>query len=82
MKVPRDLDGDELIRRLRKFGYERTRQSGSHIRLTRTKEGVAHHITIPLHHPLRIGTLNTILGEIAENLGISKDELLEKIVRS
>lgn len=79
MRVPRNLHGDELIRRLRKLGYQRTRQSGSHVRLTRTHAGGDHHITIPLHHPLRIGTLTAILGEIAENLGITKDELLRKI---
>ncbi|NYE57789.1 putative RNA binding protein YcfA (HicA-like mRNA interferase family) [Carboxydothermus ferrireducens DSM 11255] len=34
-----------------------TRQTGSHIRLTTTLKG-EHHVTIPLHDPLKIGTLN------------------------
>ena len=34
MKIPRDLSGSELIKRLKKLGYTPTRQSGSHIRLT------------------------------------------------
>lgn len=35
MRLPRDLDGGTLIERLRKLGYEQTRQTGSHVRLRR-----------------------------------------------
>lgn len=49
MKLPRNLDGDELVRRLKRFGYETTRQTGSHIRLTRISEDGEQHITIPNH---------------------------------
>jgi len=55
-KLPRSLSGQELIRKLRKLGYAPTRQVGSHIRLT-TEENGTHHITIPDHSPLKIGTL-------------------------
>ncbi len=34
MKLPRDISGEELAKLLKKFGYEITRQTGSHIRLT------------------------------------------------
>jgi predicted RNA binding protein YcfA (HicA-like mRNA interferase family) len=34
LKLPRDLSGDELIRALRRFGYQITRQTDSHIRVT------------------------------------------------
>lgn len=34
MKLPRDLSSDDLIKRLSVLGYEITRQTGSHIRLT------------------------------------------------
>jgi len=34
MKIPRDISGEELARLLKKYGYEVTRQKGSHIRLT------------------------------------------------
>ena len=30
MKIPRDCNGDELVRALRRLGYETQRQSGSH----------------------------------------------------
>ena len=79
MRVPRDLDGAELIRRLRKLGYEQTRQSGSHVRLTRHSEEGDHHVTVPLHSPLRVGTLNAILGDVAARLGVSKDEVIGRV---
>lgn len=60
----------------KKFGYEITRQKGSHIRLT-TQEPSEHHITIPNHVPLKVGTLSAILSDIAEHFGIEKEELME-----
>jgi predicted RNA binding protein YcfA (HicA-like mRNA interferase family) len=56
VKLPRDLSGAELAKNLGRVGYEVTRQTGSHIRLTINKP-VQHHITIPAHDALRIGTL-------------------------
>ena len=77
-KIPRDIAGYELIKIIGKFGYQITRQTGSHIRLTTTENGI-HHITVPNHSPLRIGTLSNILSDIGEHLQISKMELLEKL---
>lgn len=34
MRLPRDLTGAELVRRLAKLGYRQTRQTGSHVRLS------------------------------------------------
>ena len=78
MKLPRDIDSLQLIKSLNKFGYEPTRQSGSHIRLT-TQQNGQHHITIPNHDPLKIGTLNAILIEVAQHLSVSKQELIERL---
>ncbi len=36
MKLPRDLSGDDLARALQQFGYQPTRQTGSHLRLITT----------------------------------------------
>lgn len=80
MRIPRNLGGDEFIKRLQRLGYQPTRQSGSHVRLTRRSLQGEHHITVPLHHPLRVGTLNAILSDIAENLGMSKEELIRSIL--
>jgi predicted RNA binding protein YcfA (HicA-like mRNA interferase family) len=47
MKLPRDLTAAELEKALRRaFGYQFTRQGGSHHRLT-TQTGGEHHPTIP-----------------------------------
>lgn len=50
MKLPRDLSGSDLAKRLNALGYQITRQTGSHLRLT-TQENGEHHITIPRHDP-------------------------------
>lgn len=80
MRLPRDLSGDDLVKRLRQFGYEPTRQTGSHLRLTRASTEGAHHVTVPRHKALRAGTLNNILAEIADHLGVEKSELIRRIV--
>jgi predicted RNA binding protein YcfA (HicA-like mRNA interferase family) len=78
MKLPRDLSAEALVKHLGKYGYGVTRQTGSHIRLT-TTEGGEHHITIPAHGSLRVGTLNSILIDVANHLKKSKDEILKEL---
>jgi predicted RNA binding protein YcfA (HicA-like mRNA interferase family) len=78
MKIPRDLSGAELVKRLARLGYATTRQTGSHIRLTSTAQG-EHHITLPNHDPLKLGTLAAILASVAAHHGITRDELLHKL---
>ena len=77
MKLPRDLSGDELARALKRFGYEVTRQSGSHMRLSSGFKGTQHHITIPAHAPLKVGTLSQILSDVAGYLELTRDQLAE-----
>lgn len=77
-KLPRNLSGRDLIRKLKRVGYEISRQKGSHIRITTHQNG-EHHLTIPDHTPLKIGTLAGILTAIAEHLGISREDLLKRI---
>ena len=62
MKLPRDLSGLELAKALSGVGYRVTRQTGSHIRLTADQPS-QHHVTIPAHDPLKVGTLSGILGD-------------------
>jgi predicted RNA binding protein YcfA (HicA-like mRNA interferase family) len=80
MRLPHDLDGSALIRKLQKLGYKQVRQIESHVRLTCVVESREHHLTIPLPPPLRVGTLNGILTEIADFFDLSKDELLHRIL--
>jgi predicted RNA binding protein YcfA (HicA-like mRNA interferase family) len=81
MKLPRDLGGEELAALLDKYGYKITRQTGSHMRLTSTSKGFEHHITIPRHKPLRVGTLSNIVNEIAAYLEIERQELVKQLSR-
>jgi predicted RNA binding protein YcfA (HicA-like mRNA interferase family) len=75
LRLPRDLSGEEPAVLLGRYGYEVTRQTGSHVRLT-TTQGGEHHITIPRHESLRVGTLNAILRDVAEHLDIPRHTLL------
>lgn len=79
MKVPRDISAEQLIRSLAKLGYQITRQKGSHIRISTLINSEEHHITIPNHTPIKIGTLNKIIRDIAEHYKLSKEELIKKL---
>lgn len=78
MKLPRDVSGVELARGLARVGYVVTRQTGSHIRLTLADEP-QHHVTIPAHQPLKVGTLAAVLGDVALRLGVTRDELVARL---
>jgi len=75
-KVPRDLTGAELIKALARVGYRQTRQSGSHVRLTALIDAQEHHLTVPLHSPLKTGTLAAILADVATALHLERNALL------
>jgi predicted RNA binding protein YcfA (HicA-like mRNA interferase family) len=80
MKLPRDISGEELTHLLKKYGYQITRQTGSHIRLTTSVKG-EHRITIPNHKPLKIGTLNSILTDISVHLKMNKKDFIEELFK-
>jgi predicted RNA binding protein YcfA (HicA-like mRNA interferase family) len=50
MKLPRDLRGSELVKGLRRVGYELTRQKGDHAYLT-TLQNAERHVTVPFTTP-------------------------------
>ncbi len=78
MKLPRDITGLELARALSRFGYIIQRQTGSHIRLTRSVP-TEHHVTVPAHNPLKIGTLNAILKDVGEAVGLDRAGLIREL---
>jgi predicted RNA binding protein YcfA (HicA-like mRNA interferase family) len=78
MKTPRDITGAELAKALRKFGYELNRQVGSHMMLE-TEIGGQHLVVVPNHNPIKVGTLNGIIGDVAEHFGITKEEVIFKL---
>ena len=78
MKLPRNLSGAQLIKALEKLGYQPTRQTGSHVRLT-SQLSKEHHLSIPLHDPLRIGTLAAILADVATHHGMTREALIARL---
>jgi predicted RNA binding protein YcfA (HicA-like mRNA interferase family) len=78
MKLPRDVSGTDLAKRMGRLGYAVTRQTGSHLRLS-TSERDQHHVTIPNHDPLKVGTLAGILNEVAAHLEIGREELIQRL---
>ena len=48
------------------------------LRLT-ISERDQHHVTIPNHDPLKVGTLAGILNDVAAHLEISRDELVQRL---
>jgi predicted RNA binding protein YcfA (HicA-like mRNA interferase family) len=69
------------MRLLRRYGYERVRQVGSHIRARSNFCGNPQHITIPDHSELRLGTLYAILSDVAGYLGMERTELADQLFK-
>ena len=78
MRIPRNISAKEFILTLKKYGYEVQRQKGSHIRLITLLEG-EHHITVPNHSSIKIGTLSGIISDIAAHFNKSKEEITNEL---
>jgi predicted RNA binding protein YcfA (HicA-like mRNA interferase family) len=79
MKLPRDLNGVDLVRHLCKHhAYRQVNQEGSHI-ILETLHPRPHRLSVPAHSPLRIGTLNAILRAVAAVKGVEKEDILKDI---
>jgi predicted RNA binding protein YcfA (HicA-like mRNA interferase family) len=74
MKLPRGVSADRVIRALEKLGDEVIRRKGSHVRL-RHPEPPVHSITVPMHNPLKTGTLHGILSEVAQLRSITVESI-------
>ena len=78
MRLPRDVRGADLQRALQRLGYQATRQRGSHVRMTTHVNG-EHHEVIPLHTPIKVKTLSSILKSVATHHEMGIQELLEEL---
>jgi predicted RNA binding protein YcfA (HicA-like mRNA interferase family) len=79
VRIPRQLSGQEVAHALRVLGYESVRREGSHVRLT-TKVNGTHHVTVPNHRPLKLGTLlGGVLKPVAAHHRLTIEELLAKL---
>jgi predicted RNA binding protein YcfA (HicA-like mRNA interferase family) len=76
MKLPRGVSADRVILALEHLGYGVIRQKGSHVRLRHTGPPV-HTITIPLHNPLKTGTLHGILSGVAHVRPIAIESIVD-----
>jgi predicted RNA binding protein YcfA (HicA-like mRNA interferase family) len=73
-KLPRDIGGWLLAKRLERLGYVVERQRSSHIRLHSEACG-GHKLTIPDHQPIKPGTLAAILRDVARHCGLQREEV-------
>jgi len=73
------VSGEQVIKLLRKLGYEIIRQKGSHVRLRKITEAGEHNITVPKHSEMAKGTLNDILSKVSIWNNISKEKLIEML---
>ncbi len=77
MRLPRNVSGEQLVRLLKKVGYEKTRQTGSHARLSHAGPP-QHHVTVPMHDAIRVGTLSAILDDVCSAQNVGKDWLVSQ----
>ncbi len=47
------------------------------MRLVSDEMGAPHHVTVPKNDPLPVGTLDSILRDVANYLEVTKDELIQ-----
>ena len=74
-KLPR-LSGEEVIKVLtKKFGFEVSRQRGSHVVLVKYVDGRKIGTVVPLHKELKAGTLMGVL-RLAQ---ISKEDFIKAL---
>lgn len=66
MKIPRDVNGPEAVRALRRAGFETVRQTGSHLIMRK----VSRTVVVPQHKPIKPGTLKGLI----EQAGMTVEE--------
>ena len=79
MKVPRDLSGAQLVKVLcRDWAYRVIHQEGSHV-ILQTDQPSHQRLSVPNHHPLRVGTLNSIIRTVSAHKGVERQRLLDTL---
>jgi predicted RNA binding protein YcfA (HicA-like mRNA interferase family) len=59
VRIPRDVNGTEAARALRRIGFEEKRQSGSHLIMRKGGRTVV----VPMHKPIKPGTLAGLIEQ-------------------
>lgn len=71
MKLPRDVNGPEAGRALRRLGFEAIRQTGSHLIMRKGSRTVV----VPQHRPIKPGTLKALI----EQAGVTLEEFVANL---
>lgn len=71
MRVPRDVHGTDAVKALRRLGFVSVRQTGSHHIMRRDHRTVV----VPMHKPIKPGTLLGLLEQAAVSLEVFLDHL-------
>ena len=82
MRLPRDIGGQDLARRLAPYGYAINRQTGGHVKIVSNQTGREHQVTINTGRLLRMATISNILTEVSAYLAIEKEGLAAAIFAS
>lgn len=69
-KLPR-ISGLAIVKALERLGFEKLRQSGSHVVMGRNGKGCV----VPVHREVKIGTLAGLLRQA----GVSPDEFIKAL---
>ena len=76
MKLPRDASGRDVVKALcRDWDYREVHQVGSHI-ILQTDSPTPHRLSVPDHHPVRLGTLNAIVRAVAVHKHVERQRVL------
>jgi hypothetical protein len=79
MKIPRGVDGAHFADVLcRRWEYIKVNQVGSHI-ILETERPMHQRISIPDHHPIRLGAFMSLLRIIARHKGVTRDAIVETL---
>ena len=62
----------QILKVLKKYGFEQTRQNGSHIQLIHPD---GKYVTVPRHDPIKETTLKSILDQA----GITRESFLDEL---
>jgi predicted RNA binding protein YcfA (HicA-like mRNA interferase family) len=71
VKLPRDVNGSDAVRALRRLGFQERRQTGSHVILRRE----ARTVVVPMHKPIKPGTLRGLIEQAGVTLETFRDAL-------
>jgi predicted RNA binding protein YcfA (HicA-like mRNA interferase family) len=71
VRLPRDLSGNDVVKALRRLGFEFSRQTGSHAIMRKGPRTVV----VPQHKAIKPGTLKGVL----EQAGVSPEELQQNL---